>query len=119
MTGGRSVSVSWAPPEGLKGWNVSYYALSYSVYRSNSHRAEVSIRRRVEEGQTSETLGVDQLVVREREREEGLTHSVEVVAVLVIEGVEGIGEVRGESATKNITLRYGNDSLELVCNTIH
>ena len=41
------------------------------------------------------------------EEEEEVTHEVEVLAALVVDGVEGIGEVKGEKAVVNKSLSYG------------
>ena len=81
---------------------MSYYAMTYLAYVTNKPRPEATIQRRVDEGRTSETLDTSELVMRE-----GVRHVVEVTAVLEIEGVEGIGEVRGEKAVRNISLVYG------------
>ncbi len=51
---------------------------------------------------TSTVLRVAELVVRE-----GVIHQFEVIPVLVVSGVEGIGEVKGEKSTINSTLDYG------------
>lgn len=102
LLNGQYLSVSWSPLTELKGWNVSYYSLTYSAFLSTKDRPEASFITRVDQGRTSESIDASRLTMRE-----GVRHVIEVVAVLEVEGVEGIGEVRGQKAAVSISLEYG------------
>lgn len=99
---GTSIRISWSPPDALPGWNISYYYLTYRARLPNTDKAETSFRKTVSDGLTSTILSVGNLLAKEE-----VIHKFEVVPVLEIRGVEGIGEVKGETAVVNSTLNYG------------
>ena len=97
------VMISWLPPLDLPGWNISYYYLTYKTYNlEEDGRLVHTIIRTVDGGSTSETMSDDQFLVQGE-----VSHVFEVVAALKIEGLEGIGEVKGEVAVLNANLTAG------------
>ena len=98
-----SVVVSWIPPPALPGWNISYYYLTYRALNPREgNKTESSFTWTVDGGRTFEVVSVDQLLVREE-----VLHVFEVVAALKIEDLEGIGEVKGETAVINAEFKTG------------
>lgn len=65
-------------------------------------RPEGMLRRTVRDGHTSVQLDLAEFPIRE-----GLLHEVEVVPALEINGVEGIGEVKGEKSIFSSTFEHG------------
>ena len=113
LSSSNTLLLSWLPPSPLPGWNVSYYYVTYTARLSNSNegdRPERSFQRPVDEDRTFLELGVAELLVRE-----GVVHEFEVQAVLKVEGLEGIAEVKGERAAVNLTLDNGDDCSVCVC----
>lgn len=94
--------VSWISDIELPGWNISYYYLTYFAQIPGRNRPENSFQETVGVSESLMDLAVDKLLVRPE-----VEHVFEMRAVLKLENLEGIGEVKGEKATKNITLKYG------------
>ncbi len=95
-----SVMVSWIPPPDLPGWNISYYYLTYRAY--DEDRILTTLTTTVIGSRTSETMSADKFLAKEE-----VVHVFEVAAALKIEGLEGIGEVKGEAAMFNTSLKTG------------
>lgn len=106
VTSGSAIRISWDPPTDLPGWNITRYYLTYRAFLPDSYRPERTFGRTVEGGETSVMVDAGELVVGDEEEEE-VTHEIAVLAVLVVDGVEGIGEVKGEKAVLNASLSYG------------
>lgn len=104
VTNSTSICITWSPADALPGWNISYYYLTYRAKLPDTDKTDTSFRRTVSDGRTSTTLEVGDLLVKEEVR-----HEFEVVPVLEIRDVEGIGEVKGEKAVLNSTLDYGKE----------
>ena len=47
LTDNSGGTVSWAPPDALPGWNISYYSLTYRAWMPERNRPETSFHRTV------------------------------------------------------------------------
>ena len=104
---GPSIIISWSPSVLLPGWNISYYYLSYSVLLPFEAKPRAMFMSTVKGSQTSEVVEADRLVVKP-----DVLHMFEVSVVLKINGLEGIGEVRGEKTSTNTIMEYGKEFKE-------
>ena len=96
---GSFIHFSWVPTN-LPGWTISYYYMTYSAYLPSKTLHEFTRRFVVKGNLSSVTLSMAELFMSPE-----VSHVFELSVVLTIEGLEGIREVKGDTAITRISFK--------------
>ena len=98
---GSLAHLSWTPVR-ITGWNISYYYLIYYAFSPSENTPPFSHKLVVPGEANSVSLGPELFLMKP-----SMVHVFEISAVLAVDHLEGIGEVKGKAAIYNMTFDYG------------
>lgn len=100
MKNDSMIDLTWSPMN-IAGWNISYYYLVYLASDLSESSRPLSKKFVLDGDLRTKSLYPDSLFLQPDK-----VHIFELSAILAVEGLEGLGEVRGSVATANMTLSY-------------